>query len=162
MKKLIFIIGLQIIYISTFSQTSSYVISICDSNTWNQSNTDSSYDFDILTGNVVHNIKRESVRDINEIITIEGDSLKFRISYGCGCGTNEKKLITTGILQHDNSNKDYYLIKLQFKNYNRGCEALCHDNLSFNLQPLKKLILATGQKSTYLKFEGFEQLITYN
>jgi hypothetical protein len=159
--KLIFIVGIQIISIFAFGQTSSYVIRVCDSSTWSQSNLDSNYDFDILTGNIVHNIKRESIRDINEITTVEGDSLKFRISYACGCGTNEKELITTGILQHDNSNKDYYLIKLRFRNYNKGCEALCHDNLSFSLQPLKKLKTTIGQNSTYLKFEGFEQLIIY-
>ena len=112
------------------------------------------YDFDILTGNIVHNIKKGNTTNINDIITIDNDCLKFRISYACGCGTNQKQLITNGILHQDSIGQNYYEIKFLFTNHNKGCKALCHDKLSFDITKFNN-----QQTSIYLKFVGFDQLI---
>ena len=114
------------------------------------------YDFDIVTNNIVHNVKRDDINDLNEIISVDNDYINFRISYACGCGTNEKILITNGQLHQDNKGHNYYEIKLLFTNHNKGCQRHCHDKLSFDISSFKN-----PQTVVYLKFVGFEQLIKY-
>src|SRR5690606_27730590 len=91
------------------------------------------YDFAILVGNIVRNIKKHSIKDINDIVTLEGNCLIFRISYACGCGSDERRLVTNEKLQQDDQSRNYYELKFLFNNHNNGCETLCHDKLSFDL-----------------------------
>jgi hypothetical protein len=112
------------------------------------------YSFDIKTGNIVHNVLNHQIQNINNIITVDESCLKFRISFSCGCGTNEKKLVTNGQLIQDEQGLTYYEIKLLFTNLNKGCQALCHDQLAFDISELQE-----QTTDTYLKFEGFEHLI---
>ncbi|KAA3642426.1 MAG: hypothetical protein DWP98_14160 [Bacteroidetes bacterium] len=118
-------------------------------------NTESdSYEFDIVTNNIVHNIVRYQIENINDIITVEDNCLFFRISYACGCGDNKSKLVSDGQLFRDNQGNLYYQIKLIFKNENQFCKALCHDRLLFDISSLKDNL-----KVNHLKFEGFDNLI---
>lgn len=157
MKRFFFIIVTTVYTLTTYSQTNEETK--CDKIIFNDSlfnqQTDQ-YNFDIVTGNIVHNVLKYQIQDINEIITVDNDCLKFKISYSCGCGPNEKKLVTNGQLRQDNKGRNYYEIKFLFTNFNKGCEALCHDRLSFDISELKN-----HSTDIYLKFDGFDQLIKY-
>jgi hypothetical protein len=115
-----------------------------------------SYNFDIVTNNIVHNVLSYQIENINDVITVDEDCLTFRISYGCGCGSNEKKLVSNGQIFRDNQGNMYYEIKLLFVNQNQGCEALCHDKLLFDISSLRG-----NTKVDYLKFQGFDNLIKF-
>lgn len=115
------------------------------------------YDFHISTENVINNVLKSQLLNINDIIVVEDNCLKFRISYSCGGGGNEKILVTNRQVFQANGVCNFYKIKLLFINENKGCLALCHDYLSFNLSSLK-----INSEVEYLKFEGFTQLIKFN
>lgn len=115
-----------------------------------------SYNFDQLSGNIVRNVLNHQIEDINEFVHVDDDTLRFRISFDCGCGSNEKRLVTNGKLLQDQEGRSYYPIKFLFSNYNKGCKALCHERLSFDISALKK-----DSTELYLKLNGFEQLIPY-
>jgi len=56
------------------------------------------YDFDISRGTHVQGIRRDLLRNINKLVAIEENCMTYRINYGCGCGDNEKRLVTNGLL----------------------------------------------------------------
>jgi hypothetical protein len=114
------------------------------------------YDFDISRGTHVQGIRRDLVSNINILVAIEENCMTFRINYGCGCGDNEKRLVTNGLLLRDNQGRNYYSIKFIFSNYNNGCKALCHDILSYDISELKD-----SSKTVNLKFDEFEGYIAY-
>lgn len=114
------------------------------------------YNFDKVSGNIVHNVLNHQIEDINDLVIVEEDSLKFQISFACGCGSNKKQLVTNGQLLQDQQGHSYYPVKFIFTNFNKGCEAGCHERLSFDISALKK-----NSIELYLKLDGFEQLIPY-
>jgi hypothetical protein len=83
-----------------------------------------------------HKIKWESIQDINDVMKIENNCLKFIISYG-GCKTVETKLVTNGVLQQDKKGNNFYVVKLYLV-VEGGCERLNTANLSFDVSQLKK------------------------
>jgi len=115
-----------------------------------------SYNFSISNGFNVQSLRRDNIRNIHQVISIEEDCLKFRISYACGCGDNEKQLVSNGILLQDNQGRQYFEIKFLFVNHNNHCEALCHDILSYNISQLKD-----SSTTVFLKFDGFEELMEF-
>jgi hypothetical protein len=102
-----------------------------------------------------YKIKLKRFQDINNVMKIENNCLKFMISYG-GCKTVQAKLVTNGVLQQDKKRNNFYLVKLYLV-VGGGCERLNTTNLSFDVSQLKK-----ENTTIYLKYLGFDQLIRYN
>ncbi|NBG67120.1 hypothetical protein [Acidiluteibacter ferrifornacis] len=155
MLKFLLIILIAFFTFNSFSQTNSVCEPLVVNDSLFQLKSDP-YNFGKSSGNYVQSVRRDLVTDINDIITIEKDCIIFKINYACGCGDNNKQLVSNGILLQDNQGLQYYEIKFLFINYNKGCKALCHDLLYYDISELKN-----STESVYLKFDEFEDLIEY-
>lgn len=153
MNQLFFILLLTLTPVMTKAQNRGDKVIVNDSLYQQQSDP---YNFDILSGNIVHNVLKYQIEDINDVVTVDKDILKFRISFACGCGSNKKKLVTNGQLNQDKQGRPYYAVKFLFTNFNKGCKAGCHERLSFDISALKN-----DNAELYLKLDGFEELIPY-
>ena len=91
----------------------------------------------------------KAVQNINDLIVVENNCMKFRINYGCGCGTTEIKLVTDGVLLKDSNNNEYYIVKLYFVS-NDTCKALCDKSLSYDISLLK---------AKKIKFYGYNEFL---
>ena len=117
MKLLLYILLTITVCFSSFAQGEN-----CDALVVNDSlfqQPSDAYNFDIVSNNIVHNILRDQIDDINKIISLEGNCLKFRISFACGCGTIKTQLVSHGKLQQDTAGRTFYEIKLLFTNFNK-------------------------------------------
>ncbi len=112
------------------------------------------YSFTVHNGAFTRGARREEIKNINDVIRVDKSCIRFKISYGCGCGKTSMKLVTDGVERKDKTGKVYYQIRLLFID-NDICKALCYANLAYNLTGLKK----NSASKVYVKFEDFEELI---
>ena len=157
MKKSITIFILLFVSKMTIGQNHNYCEPIIISDSLFKAPTmDWYYHVEKVKDNFVRGANCSEDEDINDVFTIDNDCLKFKIGYGCGCGTIlTYKLVTSGILQQDNSGNKYYNIKLYFITDNL-CKKVCHTDLSYNISQLKN-----KDSIQYLKFDGCDKLIPY-
>ncbi len=111
------------------------------------------YNLDQQYGNAIRNVRWDQVKDISDLINFKNNTISFRISYGCGCGHTTWKLVTDG-KPYTSDKGLYYKIKLFFRSDDH-CEALCHENVCFDVTPL----LEKSSVQVYFKFENFENPI---
>ncbi|MDA3866769.1 MAG: hypothetical protein PF489_08490 [Salinivirgaceae bacterium] len=157
MTRFIFIILTAVFSLTAYSQTNTakkYDKVIFNESLFNKQSN--GYSFGVGTGLSFRAVRRDEIQDINNVVRIDNDSLKFSIRHGCGLGASKKQLITNGKLLRDKWGRNYYELKFLFTNYSRGGRVSCHMELSFDISELKKY-----NDVIYLKFNDFDQLIRY-
>jgi hypothetical protein len=98
--------------------------------------------------------RRKEIKNIHDFVRLDTNWMKFRISYGCGCGKTTMRLVTDGVKRKDKTGKGYYQTRLLFTS-NDMCKGMCEIDVAFNLTKLKQ----SPKRKVYVKFEDYEQLI---
>lgn len=113
------------------------------------------FDFGLSQSGILKNIRDvNSYPEIDDIIKVEDNCLKFTILYGCGCGEVNYDLISDGEIDLDEYGFNFIKVKFEFEDDDM-CSKRCHKRLSFDL---KKLI-TLQEGVSYIKFDKVDKPI---
>jgi hypothetical protein len=106
-----------------------------------------------LVADIDYCVNKAEVTKIGEIALVKDNCLKLKICYSCCTGNKDICIVTDGKIQKDKKKIKYYRVKVYFFNSDR-CEALCQQEVEFDLSSLK-----AKRGKTFVKLQDISYLL---